>query len=260
MIILDPISPVAVSIFGFDVRWYALAYIAGFILGFVILKKMMPDKSKKYYDDLLTYVILGVILGGRLGYVLFYNFEYYVHYPLEILAIWQGGMSFHGGMLGLVLGIFLFTRKWADGLSILDRIAVVAPIGLFFGRIANFINMEAIGRITDQPWGIAFTGGDAIARHPSQLYEAVLEGLVLFIIMDALWRFTKLRNRVGALTGIFAIFYAAFRIFCEQFRQPDVQIGFMFGTDWLTMGTLLSLFMIIVGVALLYNSHYNTSK
>ena len=165
--------------------------------------------------------------------------------------IWHGGMSFHGGMLGVAAAAFLFAKTWKGGLAILDKISVVGPLGLFFGRIANFINMEAVGRETSRPWGIVFANSaDQTPRHASQLYEAGLEGIVLFAIMMLLWR-TKLRDRPGALTGAFGIGYGAVRIFAEQFREPDAQLGFLLGTSWLTMGTLLSLGMIAAGIFLL---------
>ena len=285
-IVIQPISPVAVNLFGLDIRWYALAYIVAFIVGYWLMRRLDGTtriiESKKHWDDLLAYVILGTIIGGRLGYVLFYNLSFFIAHPLEIFMIWHGGMSFHGGMLGVLVSVFLFSWKTErlkqieerrakskgnekiynsptlcalrsatfNAVSILDLVAVVAPIGLFFGRIANFINMEVMGRATDGPLGIVFAGArDQTPRHASQLYEAALEGVVLFIIMLCLWRFTKLRERKGALMGAFAIGYAVFRIFCEQFREPDVHIGFL--TDWgLTMGQLLSFAMLIAGTIL----------
>lgn len=253
-IIIDPISPVAFSVFGLDVRWYALAYIAAFVCGYFIFRTLMraPNSrvqlSKSGLDDLLTAVIFGVIIGGRLGYVLFYNLGYFLSHPLEIFAVWHGGMSFHGGLLGVIAAIFLFSRKQKQNpWSILDLMAVVAPIGLFFGRIANFINREVMGRPTDVPWAVVFNGDTTIPRHPSPLYEAATEGLLLFIIMYALYRCSNLRNRPGALSGIMGMGYAVFRIVCENFRAPDTHIGFLLG-DWLTMGTLLSGIMFITGL------------
>lgn len=253
-ITITPISPVAFSIFGFDIRWYALAYIAGFVIGYVLLKRFMrsPDSeiqmSKKQLDDLFTAIILGVIIGGRLGYVLFYNLGFFLSHPLEIFAVWHGGMSFHGGLLGVVIATMLYAKKEKKNpWHILDLLSVVAPIGLFFGRIANFINMEVMGRPTDSPLGIVFKGYSEIPRHPSPLYEASTEGILLFIIMFSLYKATKLRKHAGALSGILAMSYATFRIICEQFRAPDVQIGFL--TSWgLTMGQLLSGVMFIAGL------------
>ncbi|MDR1361277.1 MAG: prolipoprotein diacylglyceryl transferase [Rickettsiales bacterium] len=267
MIIVNPISPVAFSIGPLAVRWYALAYIAAFIVGFWLFKKLTgKSQDKKYYDDLLTAVILGTIIGGRLGYVLFYNLPFFLAHPLEIFAVWHGGMSFHGGLLGVLISVFLFAIQRTKGqkdkrsmsicpsvhlsFSILDTLTVVGPIGLFFGRIANFINMEVMGRATTSRLGVVFAGTeDLTPRYPSPLFEAALEGVALFVIMLILWRFTDLRRRTGALSGIFAMLYAVFRIFAEQFRQPDAQIGFL--TSWgLTMGQLLSAGMFIAGAVI----------
>jgi phosphatidylglycerol:prolipoprotein diacylglycerol transferase len=255
-IVIDPISPIAFSVLGFPVRWYALAYIAAFIIGYIALKRMMQSPratlrlSKKELDDLLTWLILGVIIGGRLGYVLFYNLPFFVQNPLEIFALWHGGMSFHGGLVGVIVATFCFARGWVRGLRILDMLAVIAPIGLFFGRIANFINMEVMGRKTDSVFGIFFNGVSDAPRYPSPLFEAATEGLLLFIIMFCLYRWTNMRARAGALAGTMAIFYAIFRICCEMFRAPDAQIGFL--TNWgLTMGQLLSGIMLVCGVILI---------
>lgn len=255
-IAIDPISPVAFSFFGLDVRWYAIAYIAGFMAGYWLLKKMMKSPKcpvcldKKQMDDLLTAVILGVVLGGRLGYVLVYNPLFFIAHPLEIFAVWHGGMSFHGGLAGVLFATWLFARKnKIRTLSVLDMMAVVAPIGLFCGRIANFINMEIMGRPTDVPWAIVFNGYTTIPCHPSPIYEALGEGVLLLAIMVCLYRFTNIRRHVGALTGVFGMVYAIVRVFCEQFRMPDAQIGFL--TGWgLTMGQLLSLIMFVAGAVI----------
>ncbi len=267
-IIIDPVSPVAFSVFGLDVRWYALAYIAGFVGGYYLFRYLMRrgdapiTLDKQQLDDLLTAIILGVIIGGRLGYVLFYNLSFFVAHPLEILAVWHGGMSFHGGLIGVIAATFLYARKLhtrsapvaRDGtvktaLRILDMLAVVTPLGFFFGRIANFINMEVMGRPSDAPWAVFFNGVSDVPRHPSPLYEATLEGAVLFIIMFVLYRYTRLRYRPGAIGGVLGMTYAAFRMICELFRAPDAHIGFL--TSWgLTMGQLLSGLMFIVGATL----------
>ncbi len=259
--ILNPINPVAFSVFGLPVRWYALAYIAGFVIGYYLFKYLTKNKdseiclSKKQLDDFLTYIVLGVILGGRLGYVLFYNLPYFIEQPLEIFMLWHGGMSFHGGLLGVIFATFLFVykNKFSDKsiarntFRILDVLSVVVPVGLGLGRIANFINMEVMGRITNSPLGVIFVGGPEYPRHPSPLYEATLEGLVLFLIMWLMYTKTNLKTKPGAISGLLCMFYAVFRIFCEQFRQPDAQIGFL--TSWgLTMGQMLSGLMFIVGV------------
>jgi len=261
MILINPISPIAINLFGFGIRWYALAYIAAFVVCFYLMNKLNQKSeilNQKSADDLLTYQIFGVILGGRLGYVFFYNPEFFLHNPTEIFAVWRGGMSFHGGLAGVIAATYLFSYHISHityhktALGILDRLAVVAPIGLFFGRIANFINMEVMGRATAMPWGVVFAGAeDALPRHPSPLYEAGLEGAALFAIMRVLWHKTDFSKQPGKLSGIFAIGYGIFRIFCEQFRQPDSQLGFLFGTTWLTMGMSLSFIMIAVGIYLL---------
>lgn len=251
-VVINPISPVAFSVFGLDVRWYALAYVVAFIIGFWLFGKLMHKYapvvfSKKQMDDFITAIILGVIVGGRLGYVLFYNLPFFVANPMEVFAVWHGGMSFHGGLLGVVLATWLYCHKnKINTFAILDLLATVAPIGLFFGRIANFVNMEVMGRPTDMPWGVVFYGQTEIARHPSPLYEAATEGVLLFVIMFCLYKYTKLRGRPGALAGMMGMLYAIFRSVCELFRAPDVQIGFL--TSWgLTMGQLLSGGMFIAG-------------
>lgn len=252
-ITLEPISPVAVSLFGFDIRWYALAYVMAFVCGYLLFRRLMQSPtsmiklSKKQLDDLLTAVILGVILGGRLGYVLFYDPLYFLSHPLQIFAVWHGGMSFHGGLTGVVVATFLFARRQkVSGWSLLDIMSVVAPIGLFFGRIANFINREVMGRPTDVPWAVIFNGDTQIPRHPSPLYEAMTEGVLLFVIMYCLYKYTNLRKKPGALGGIMGMGYALFRMFCELFRAPDAHIGFL--TNWgLTMGQLLSGIMFFCG-------------
>ena len=251
-IIIDPISPVAFSVAGFPVRWYAIAYIIAFISGYVILRRIGRSKnaelplSKKELDDLLTAVILGVIIGGRLGYVLFYNLPYFLAHPIDILAVWHGGMSFHGGLLGVIVAAIIFAKKWRRALQVLDLIALVAPIGFFFGRIANFINIEIMGRPTDSALGVFFRGVSDVPRYPSPLFEAATEGVLLFAIMLCLYQFTNLKKYPGALCGAMAMFYAVFRIICELFRAPDAQIGFL--TSWgLTMGQLLSGILFVAG-------------
>lgn len=255
-ITIEPISPVAFSVLGLDVRWYALAYVAAFVIGYWLFRRLISaptsqiEMSKPQLEDLLTAVVLGVIIGGRLGYVLFYDFGYFISHPLEIFALWHGGMSFHGGLLGVIGAVFWFAhRKKMNPWRILDVMSVVAPIGLFFGRIANFINREVMGRPTDVPWAVVFNGDTVVPRHPSPLYESATEGLLLFVIMYCLYRFTNLRRYPGALGGIMGMGYAVFRMFCELFRAPDVQIGFL--TSWgLTMGQLLSAIMFFAGLSI----------
>ena len=252
-------DPVIFQIGFFTLRWYALAYIAGLWIGWWYVRSAMgqaglwapnqPPATSEQIDDLLLWVTLGVIIGGRLGYVVFYNFSYYLSNLSEIVAVWQGGMSFHGGFLGVVIAVWLFARKHRLAIiSLGDSVATAAPFGLFFGRIANFINSELWGRQTDHPLGVIFPNGGPIPRHPSQLYEAALEGLVLFLILRlATHRFHILRSP-GTAIGVFLIGYSAGRIFVEQYRQPDAHIGFLAGGT--TLGAWLSLPMVLVGTVL----------
>ena len=240
--------------FGFmAVRWYSIAYILGILVGWwvgksIILKKNLNIDLKfdtKEFDNLITYVIFSIIIGGRVGYVLFYNFSYYLSNPLDIIKIWEGGMSFHGALIGIICSTYLFSlKKKVPPLFLLDIIACVSPIGIFFGRIANFINGELIGKTTNVFWGVVFPKIDNFARHPSQLYEAFLEGLVLFVIMNFI--IFKQNYRVGTCSYMFLILYGCFRIFSEFFREPDLQIGYLF--NFLSMGTLLSVLMIFSGL------------
>jgi len=247
------IDPVAIAVGPFVVRWYALAYIAGLLIGWrycLILADRPPRLiERRDIDDFLVWATLGVVLGGRIGYVLFYKPGYYIEHPLEALYLWHGGMSFHGGALGVTIGILLFTRaRRLLAFAFSDIIAEAIPIGLFFGRIANFINGELFGRETDVSWGVIFPNGGPVARHPSQLYEAVCEGLLLFLLLlFAEHRGT--RQRPGIITGLFLIGYAVARMSGELFRQPDAQLGFLvFGT---TMGQLLSIPVLIAGIVLI---------
>ena len=248
------IDPVAIAIGPIAIRWYALAYIAGLVLGWrycVILCRRDPKMlDPDLFDDLLMYATLGVVLGGRLGYVIFYNPLYFLENPLEALMIWRGGMSFHGGFLGVVLAIAYFARKHAvPALVIGDIVATATPVGLFFGRIANFINAELYGRVTDVPWGVVFPNGGPLPRHPSQLYEAGLEGIVLLLVLSWFALRTRVRYRPGVLVGAFFIGYGIARSVVELVRQPDAHIGFLAGG--LTMGQILSAPMIIAGIALI---------
>ena len=252
------IDPVLVAVGPFPIRWYALAYVAGIVLGWYYMKRLcaadrlwggLPHPTPASVDDLVVYVALGIVLGGRLGYVLFYNFDYYLYNPLEIVAAWKGGMAFHGGLAGTLLGIWLFARRVkVPVLSVVDGVAAVVPIGLFLGRVANFIKPELWGRESDVPWAMVFPGAGDLPRHPSQLYEAGLEGVALFVVLAVAIRLGALR-RPGLSSGLFAIGYAVARIACEFFRQPDAQLGFLFGGA--TMGMLLSLPLLLVGFVLL---------
>jgi phosphatidylglycerol:prolipoprotein diacylglycerol transferase len=246
------IDPVAVSIGPIAIRWYALAYLSAFLLGWkyvTYLAGKNPEQrpNRLDLDDFLPWGILGVILGGRVGYVLFYQTAMYLHNPLEIFMLWHGGMSFHGGALGMILAMIVYAwRKKIYVLRLTDWVCCAVPIGLFLGRIANFINGELFGRVTDAPWGMVFPHGGELPRHPSQLYEAALEGLVLFLILFALAHNKKVRERPGIISGVFLIGYALSRITVEFFREPDAQIGFLF--DYFTMGQLLCIPMIIGGL------------
>jgi phosphatidylglycerol:prolipoprotein diacylglycerol transferase len=248
------IDPVAVAIGPFVIRWYALAYIAGLLIGWrycLVLADRPPRLiERRDIDDFLVWATLGVVLGGRIGYVLFYQPGYYLQHPIEALYLWHGGMSFHGGALGVTLAIVLFTRaRRLPVLAFSDVIAEAIPIGLFFGRIANFINGELFGRETDVPWAMAFPNGGPVPRHPSQLYEAVCEGLLLFLLL-LIAEHRGARRRPGIVTGLFLVGYAVARMSGELFRQPDAQLGFLvLGT---TMGQLLSIPVLIAGILLIW--------
>lgn len=253
------IDPVLVQIGPFSLRWYALAYIAGLLLGWLYCIRLAQNTrlwrgaapiTRIELDDLLIWVTMGIILGGRLGYVLFYNLSFYMSEPLQIIAVWRGGMSFHGGLVGAVLAVLLFARRRGIVfLSIMDLVAAAAPIGLFFGRVANFINAELYGRPSDVAWAVIFPLGDNVPRHPSQLYEAGLEGLVLFIALRLLITHYRALAKPGLVSGAFLAGYGAARIFVEFFRMPDAQIGYLWGS--LTMGMLLSVPLVLLGAFLI---------
>jgi len=248
--LINNLNPVAFEIFFIKIHWYSLAYIFGIICGWIYIKKILIKNNihKIYIDDLITYLIIGIIIGGRLGYVLIYNLKFYLKNPLEIIMIWQGGMSFHGGLIGIIIATVIFCKKNnLEKYIFFDFIAVAAPIGIFFGRIANFINSELVGKPTDLIWGVIFPLVDSIPRHPSQLYEAIFEGIFLFIIMNKIY-FSK-NYKEGSCSFAFLIFYGIFRLFSEIFREPDEQIGYIFGS--LSMGMLLSILMIFIGILLL---------
>ena len=261
------IDPIAFSIGPFAIRWYALAYVTGLLGGWFYAKRLaaradlwtpQPQPKPIDIDDMIVWVALGVVLGGRIGYVLFYNLGTYLAQPLEIFAVWRGGMSFHGGLLGAALAIVLFSRRRGlNPLTMLDLASTVAPIGLFFGRVANFINGELWGRVAlDLPFAVVFPHAGSLPRHPSQLYEAFGEGVLLFIVMAIAVRRIGFR-RPGLLGGIFILGYAIARIVCEFFREPDEQLGFLFGGSvqslggGITMGMLLSIPMALLGLAVI---------
>jgi phosphatidylglycerol---prolipoprotein diacylglyceryl transferase len=251
------LNPVLVD-FGFiAIRWYSLAYVAGILIGWWLGKKIIVERfnnfhkedkfNLKEFDDLITYLIIAIIIGGRIGYIIFYNLGYYIHNPLDTIKIWEGGMSFHGALVGIVIGTYLFSfKRGLSSLMLLDVIACVAPIGIFFGRIANFMNSELVGKVTNVSWSVTFPAFDMLPRHPSQLYEAFLEGIILFLILNI---FTFKKNyKTGTCSYLFLIIYSFFRIISEFFREPDAQIGYLF--NFLSMGTILSFLMMLIGIIL----------
>jgi phosphatidylglycerol---prolipoprotein diacylglyceryl transferase len=259
-------DPVAFYVFSWPVHWYALAYVAGLLFASWYLKRLVtfpklwgalrPTLTVQQVDDIFLWSILGVILGGRLGYVLFYKPQFYFANPMEIVKTWDGGMSFHGGFLGVVLACFLFARRNEIQFDrLLDLAAAVSTVGLGLGRIANFVNAELVGRPTDVPWAVMFPG-ETIARHPSQLYQAVLEGLLLFVVIRiATHRFGVLQ-KPGRAAGIFAVGYGLARIFSEYFREPDAHLGYISG--FATMGMLLTVPMVLAGVWIIVRSRSAT--
>lgn len=249
------IDPTLVEIGPFAIRWYALAYIAGILLGWRYALRLCASSpapiDRPMLDDFMLWATLGIVLGGRLGYVLFYKIGYFFHNPVEIVYVWEGGMSFHGGMLGVMVATVLFARqRKIPVLALGDIIACVAPIGLFFGRLANFINGELFGRPSDVSWAVLFPRDPETPRHPSQLYEAALEGIVLFAILWFVWNKTPLKNRPGAVIGVFLVGYGVSRIIVEFFREPDAHLGFIMAG--ISMGQILSMPMILAGLFLLY--------
>ena len=244
-------DPIAFNLFIFEIRWYSLAYIFGILFGWFYCKKfLIKDKEiSSLFDDLITYLIIGIILGGRLGYILFYALKYYSQNFIEIFFIWEGGMSFHGGLIGIIVATYLYSKKNKINKYIfLDLISVSAPIGLFFGRIANFVNGELVGKATNGSWGIIYPQIDDVPRHPSQLYECFLEGIILFIILNLI--FFKKNYKTGTASYAFLFFYGIFRFISEIFREPDAHLGFLIGS--LSMGMLLSFLMIFVSIILFY--------
>mgnify|MGYP006104187627 FL=1 len=246
------LNPVLINFSFFEIRWYSLAYIFGILIGWWLAKKIIDFKIRNkiiffdinFFDDLISYIIISIILGGRIGYIIFYNFSYYFNNPINIFKIWEGGMSFHGALLGVIIGTYFFSKKLnVNTFFFLDTIAIVAPIGIFFGRIANFINGELYGKPSSFLLTVIFPKIDMVPRHPSQLYEAFLEGIVLFSILISL-AFKK-NIRIGTCSSLFMILYGFFRILAEQFREPDIQIGYLF--DLFSVGSVLSFAMILSG-------------
>ncbi len=248
------IDPVAVEIGPLTIRWYALAYVLGLLLGWQYVRYLAETRieglTKRHADDLLVWGTLGVVVGGRLGYVLFYHPSFFLANPAQILQIWEGGMSFHGGAVGVLVAVILYSRaKRIALLSVADAICAQVPIGLFLGRVANFINGELYGRASDVSWAMVFPGGGLEPRHPSQLYEAVLEGLVLFAILAAAVHARRIVQRPGTVAGLFFAGYGVARIVGELFREPDAFLGFIL--PGLTMGQVLSIPMVLIGLVLI---------
>jgi len=258
--IVHNFDPVLIDLGIFQIRWYSLAYIAGIALGWLYATKIIKkiNKEKKYepikqenFDELVTYLIIGIILGGRIGYIVFYNLSYYIENFFEVFKIWQGGMSFHGGLIGLIIAVYIFSKNSKTNFfQYTDIISCVAPIGIFFVRIANFINGELYGKISNLPWSVVFPNTDNIARHPSQIYEAILEGFILFLLLNFFAIKKKLLIKTGYLSALFLILYSFLRMISEYFREPDIQIGYLF--NYFSMGTLLSVIFLVAGFIIIF--------
>jgi len=264
--IVHNFDPVLIDFGILQIRWYSLAYISGIIVGWLYAIKIIKLTTENKYnfiqikteqfDNLIVYIILGIILGGRLGYILFYNFEYFIQNFIEIFKIWEGGMSFHGGLLGVIVAIFIYSKKNnINFFKCADIISSVAPIGIFFGRIANFINGELYGKYSNLPWSIIFPDGENISRHPSQIYEALLEGLILFLLLNYLALKKEFLFKTGYISSFFLIFYSIFRLFSEIFREPDSHLGLYF--NYFSMGSLLSLVTLLIGIFIIYSIKKN---
>jgi len=248
---INNFDPVAFQVFSVDIRWYSLSYIFGLIFGWIYCQKILikDNLKKKLFDDYILYIIIGIIIGGRLGYVLIYNPIYYIENLKEILMIWNGGMSFHGALIGITISTIIFCKKNNENIFyFLDLVSLGAPIGIFFGRISNFINSELYGRETDVVWSVKFIQIDNLDRHPSQIYEAFFEGIVLFIILNFLYK--KSIYRPGITSSLFLIFYSIFRFTIEFLREPDAQIGLVYSN--MTMGQIISILTIMIGLILIY--------
>ena len=254
---INNFNPVAFQFLSLEIRWYSLAYIVGILIGWFLCKKIFIKNSSinEKFDDYITYLIIGIIIGGRFGYIIFYNFNYYTKNILDIFKIWEGGMSFHGGLIGVIVASVFFAKKYnQDSLLYLDLVSLVAPIGIFFGRSANFINSELYGEPTDVPWAVTFVQIDNMSRHPSQLYEAILEGIILFLIL-LYFRNRNFMKKPGLISSLFLIFYSIFRFIIEFFRVPDNQLGYLIFE--LTMGQIISVIFILFGIILFYFKNDN---
>ena len=244
-------DPVALSFFIIDIRWYSISYILGIFLGwiYIVNLKIKNHTLRKAFDSYLSYLIIGIIIGGRLGYVMFYDFNYYIINPQKILYIWQGGMSFHGGVIGVIISTYIFCKIYKmNTFFFLDLVSISSPIGIFFGRIANFINSELYGKETNVPWSVKFVKVDDLNRHPSQIYEAIFEGLILFILLNYLYKFFL--KIPGKTSAIFLITYSIFRFFIEFTREPDSQIGLIF--DLISMWQIISIATLLAGFLLIF--------
>ncbi len=248
---INNFDPVAFEFFSLKIRWYSLSYIFGIILAWYYIKKLLIKNSEysKLIDDLISYLIIGIIIGGRLGYVIFYNLDYFIKYPLEVLMIWNGGMSFHGGALGIIISTYIFSKKFKiNTFYFLDLIALSAPIGIFLGRIANFINSELYGRETNFFLSVIFEKIDNIPRHPSQIYEAFFEGIILFLLLNFFYK-KYINIRPGIISALFLIFYSLFRFMIEFTREPDPHLGFQFME--LSRGQIISVIFFVGGFLIL---------
>ncbi len=258
--IVHNFDPVLIDLGFFQIRWYSLAYIFGIILGWIYAIKIIKSFEKKnnfllvkpeLFDGLIIYLVLGIVLGGRLGYIIFYNFEYYSENIYEIFKLWRGGMAFHGGLLGVIIATIVYSKiNKINFLNLTDLVSCVAPIGLFFGRIANFINGELYGKVTNVPWAIVFPNGGNFSRHPSQIYEAILEGIFLFVLINILALKKNLLLKTGYTSSLFLIFYSVARIFSEFFREPDEHLGYFL--NYLSLGTLLSIATFLIGILMIF--------
>lgn len=251
------ISPIIFEIGPLAIRWYSMAYLVGIIFGWLMIirnsQKYQLGLDKPKVEDFMFYVTLGIILGGRLGYAIFYGGKMMWLEPWHLLEIWKGGMSFHGGVFGVIAATYVYARKIDYSFLRLTDLAVLyAPLGIFLGRLANFANDELWGRVSNVPWAVKFPSGGYLPRHPSQLYEAFLEGLLVFVILNFLWRFAKVREAKGLVSALFVLMYGVFRMLMEQFREPDAQLGFLFGS--VTMGQLLSVPLVVLGLVVIYRS------
>jgi len=256
---INNFDPIAFQAFSIEIRWYSLAYIFGLIFGWIYCNKfLINDQIKKnQFDDYITYIILGIIVGGRLGYVFIYNPLYYLENLIEIPMIWNGGMSFHGAVIGVIFATYIFSKKNNQNIFYyLDLVALTSPIGIFLGRITNFINSELYGRETDIIWSVKFIQVDSLNRHPSQIYEAIFEGIVLFVLLNLFYK--KLSKKYGLISSLFIIFYSIFRFFIEFTREPDAHIGLIIFN--MSLGQIISIIFFITGMILFYNNYVSKKQ